>query len=333
VTTSKGCPFDDCLHPRVLVIGMSIDPHLDAVCSELPDGSYARLHVDEFPAVVGLSLELSGSAPVLNGHDFHAHLDTVDSVWFRQLGAATPSTVLAHPAQRAFSRAEAESSIFGLGALLAGARWYNPMYPSRRAQDKVLQLRVAREAGLVVLPTLVSNDGESVRRFAATHAGSDIVFKTQSSPILDYGDRQAIIYTTVLDAEMIASLPDRLLAPGIFQLRAVADHELRVTIVGPHILAAALRTRFPRGGPNVDWRRLEDDQVDYDSAQLPETLVVQLLDFMQRMELTFAAVDLIVTEAGEYIFLEANPHGAWLWLDKKLGLGVARSLATALVGN
>ena len=47
---------------------------------------------------------------------------------------------------------------------------------------------------------------------------------------------------------------------------------------------------------------------------------------MQSLRLTFGAIDLIETPSGEYVFLEVNPNGQWLWIDDLLQLGISDAI-------
>jgi glutathione synthase/RimK-type ligase-like ATP-grasp enzyme len=49
--------------------------------------------------------------------------------------------------------------------------------------------------------------------------------------------------------------------------------------------------------------------------------------------LSYGAIDMIVTPEGEFIFLEVNPHGAWLWIENEIGTPIAASLAESLCSN
>jgi glutathione synthase/RimK-type ligase-like ATP-grasp enzyme len=47
--------------------------------------------------------------------------------------------------------------------------------------------------------------------------------------------------------------------------------------------------------------------------------------------LKFGAIDLILTPAGEYVFLEVNPNGQWAWLDAAVpGLDIRERLIDLL---
>lgn len=48
------------------------------------------------------------------------------------------------------------------------------------------------------------------------------------------------------------------------------------------------------------------------------------------LKLRFGAFDFIVTPAGEVVFLEVNPSGQWLWLDRVAGLAISDAMADLL---
>lgn len=66
---------------------------------------------------------------------------------------------------------------------------------------------------------------------------------------------------------------------------------------------------------------------------LPQSVLDKLRQLMDRLHLAFGCIDLIKTPAGEYVFLEVNPSGQWLWLDDQLGLGISAAVADWLVAH
>jgi hypothetical protein len=48
---------------------------------------------------------------------------------------------------------------------------------------------------------------------------------------------------------------------------------------------------------------------------LPEKFRDRLLAFHSRARLVYGAYDFIVTPGGEYVFLEVNQVGQWLWIE------------------
>jgi glutathione synthase/RimK-type ligase-like ATP-grasp enzyme len=53
---------------------------------------------------------------------------------------------------------------------------------------------------------------------------------------------------------------------------------------------------------------------------------------MDSLRLTFGVIDMIQTPGGEYVFLEVNPSGQWLWLDDILECGISDAVAEWLAG-
>ena len=51
-------------------------------------------------------------------------------------------------------------------------------------------------------------------------------------------------------------------------------------------------------------------------------LLNKLLKLIQFYGLEFAAVDMGVLQNGEFVFLEINPNGQWLWLQYMTGFNL-----------
>jgi hypothetical protein len=51
---------------------------------------------------------------------------------------------------------------------------------------------------------------------------------------------------------------------------------------------------------------------------------------MDSFGINFASMDMILTPEGEFVFLEVNPNGQWLWIEEELGLPLVASMAGLL---
>jgi glutathione synthase/RimK-type ligase-like ATP-grasp enzyme len=49
------------------------------------------------------------------------------------------------------------------------------------------------------------------------------------------------------------------------------------------------------------------------------------------MGLNFGCIDLIVRPTGDYVFLECNPNGQWLWIELATGQKISASIAEWLI--
>jgi glutathione synthase/RimK-type ligase-like ATP-grasp enzyme len=109
------------------------------------------------------------------------------------------------------------------------------------------------------------------------------------------------------------------LAPVIFQRHVAAVADLRATIVGDEIFAAA-----------VDLRDLEYDvdvrmnfNAKHVAHNLPDDVADKLRGLMRRLGLVYGAIDLRLTEDGRYVFLEINPAGQFLYVEQQTGQPIA----------
>ncbi len=65
----------------------------------------------------------------------------------------------------------------------------------------------------------------------------------------------------------------------------------------------------------VEWGQFPDDELLYEKVDLPEKVIKKLQLFMKELGIVFGCVDLIVTEKDEYVFLETNQQGQFLWIE------------------
>ena len=126
--------------------------------------------------------------------------------------------------------------------------------------------------------------------------------------------------------EDLARLDDLVLAPAIFQEMITDCRELRVTIIGNEIFAAEFR---PRDGM-IDGRL--ESFCGYRKHVLPEAICKQLKTLAGRLGLIFCTIDMKLTDDGEYVFLELNPQGQFLYVEILTGMPLCRSLAELLAG-
>jgi hypothetical protein len=229
----------------VLVVGESDDPHVDAVCAELPTLAAATLVVERANVHRDLRLSYAFGAREevwLRGAGWETEAERIDAVWWRvkpyeireddEAGAAA-----------AFADREWKRALEALSLPLARARWMNPRAADRHARSKPLQLSLARACGLTLPETLVSNDPERIREFVdAAPAGT--VYKSLS---WFFAPPDRTIFTTAIGPEHVREDPALRLAPGIFQHRLDKAYEVRATVVDGRVYAVAIDSQAHPG--------------------------------------------------------------------------------------
>jgi hypothetical protein len=109
----------------------------------------------------------------------------------------------------------------------------------------------------------------------------------------------AALYRSVVTPE---DLPDDEVlrsTPGIFQ----------------EIVSVKLRSQeVPEA--QLDWRRAA--RVPMEPFDLPVSVAAACRQIMANLGIVFGCFDLIVTPRGDYVFLEVNEAGAFLWIEEQL---------------
>ena len=199
------------------------------------------------------------------------------------------------------------------------------------AEQKVLQLAAARGVGLRVPETVITNEPDEVRRAFCRFEGRMIV-KPVRTGFVDYGTEQQAVYTTQVLESHLADLEDARWSPAIYQPLLQKRCDVRVTVVGSKTFVAEIDSQTDPAAA-VDWRRTINPQLPHRRADLPLAIRSLLHRLLSDLGLAFAAVDFVHTVDDDYVFLEINPNGQWLWLDDLLGLGVTEAVASWLAGG
>lgn len=297
-------------------------------------GEPVRLDTDLFPTETLLACRLGDGGTRLrlrpSGASGEVELEDVGAVYYRRF---YPARKIPDSLDSQLRRASVEESRRTLLGLLAsfGAFQLDPYDRVRRAGHKQLQLRLARELGLAIPDTLITNDPEAVRRFAAEHPEGIVTKMLSSFAIYDEAGNEQVVFTTPLGAEDLEDMEGLDLSPMTFQQRVPKALELRVTVVGRRLFAAAVDSQSSERATE-DWRRDGVALLDrWSEAELPPEVGERLLALCDRLGLNYGAIDLILTPEGRYVFLEINPVGEYFWLEHHPGLAISQALAEVLV--
>lgn len=198
-----------------------------------------------------------------------------------------------------------------------------------RASNKADQLAFALRFGRVRVPdTLVSNDPDAVTDFFRFHGGN-ICYKLFRGASVERGGETLFVYTNLLQETHLQRRDIIERTPGQYQEYIPKAMDVRVTYVGREPFAAAIHSQDSPVS-KIDFRRYDFERVRYESCQLPDAVHELCLGLLDRYGLNFGAFDFVVTHDGEYVFLELNPNGQWLWIEERTGLPVADALARLL---
>jgi glutathione synthase/RimK-type ligase-like ATP-grasp enzyme len=193
------------------------------------------------------------------------------------------------------------------------AHWVNPYQNRRRAKSKMVQLAVARNEGLAVPETLYSNDPVQIRAFVDSCPGA-VIYKPHRISQFEEETGSLLLHTSVFDAQ---SYSDQALAlcTGIFQTRVPKAFELRVHVMGDFVLAVRIDSQQSEIAKE-DWRDANFLDLGMSRFDLPDAVAEAVKNTVRGLGLVFGIVDLIVTPDGDFVFLEVNEMGQFLWVER-----------------
>jgi hypothetical protein len=200
------------------------------------------------------------------------------------------------------------------------------------SHNKILQLIMAKESGLQIPATIVTNEPNVALSFYTEH-NSNIVFKCLGIPVVEdtTNTKCGMIYTSRVPGSDFSTVNA---APCLFQEALDKQYELRIAVVGDRIIPVRIDSQATMDG-RIDWRREMDNSAMYeqldDERDLPRDVRIALCKLHERLGLHWGMVDMVVTPDNRYVFLETNPDGAWLWLEEELGdIGITKCISEAL---
>jgi glutathione synthase/RimK-type ligase-like ATP-grasp enzyme len=309
----------------IVIISHPQDPHAVAVSDLLRKGGHDTLlfDVSDLPNRATLTIDyrdrrLSRLQYCLDGLGMF-DLARAQSVWWRRPQTPDLSAIIDTDVY-AFTHNEWQEAINGLWQLI-NAPWMNPPARDEVAARKVLQLRIAAELGLRIPRTLITSDPQIAREFVTAQGLNRTVFKTFSCTHVIWRE------TRLVGKDEFEALDSVRLAPVIFQEYVPATADLRVTIVGQKVFPTAIYsqdTDYP-----VDFR-MSLGQARTEPSELPSSIAERLLALMDYMGLVYGAIDLRRTPEGEYVFLEINTAGEFLFVEERTGQPISRAVANWL---
>jgi glutathione synthase/RimK-type ligase-like ATP-grasp enzyme len=309
---------------RILIVGAVEEPHVEAVGRRCRDfGAECKVLSEDAYLSFRLDGDRAHRAKRAAGSEISRRRPPTAIWWRLKPGYFRAETM---DLRNGFMRREWNHALDSLECYFPSARWINPRSVDRLIRHKPNQLLLARRAGLVTPATLVSNDPREVLDFIDQQPGRRCIYKPFSW-FSEPPNRQ--LFTNIVDREFIRShAPEVRRAPGIYQRIVEKAYELRITIVDRELFPVRIESQS-RQESALDWRRQQDIPY-YIETSLPEPLIQRLTQFHVSAGLIYGAYDMIVTPSKEYVFLEVNPVGQWLWLEEETGLQISDAVARFL---
>lgn len=297
---------------KILIITSSYDLTADYIIKKYKEIDFFRFNSDQFSqyeAIVdhqGFSLKSK----------YHSITELECSgIYYRKPSLENLNSKMP-PEYQIFCHKEVLGFIEGIVESFEGQCLSKPS-TMRRANNKILQLKLAKEIGFKIPNSKITNSKDLLHKFNQ----KEIIIKPLATGTIHHEGTKEIIQTNLVDSSI--SIESLKYTPSYFQHYIEKDYELRTTIVNHTILTVRIDSKN-----KIDWRK-KDNVINYKIAQLPKEIEKKCLDFMSQLEIKFGCFDFIV-RSGEYYFLEMNANGQWAWLEMETGTEISKAIVEYL---
>ena len=280
---------------------------LDVLILDDPDSRHAQL-VEDALAVRGAtsqrlnctdlrnwSVDIGVGEMRLRSGDVKWEVSPSTTVWYRRLGSPSVDDLDLDEAQ--LVRDELPHALVG-GLIACGARWVDEPDIVERAERKLFQLSTASDLDVAIPRSVVTNDLITASR---TLSEMRLVAKPLS-PGRGIAPHVGEVHES--DINELAGV-----SVLLQELVAGADADLRVVVVG----SRAWTWQRPRTPDTIDWRADDRSGAGFQYVS-PHVVEGAAIEITAALGLTMSVQDWLTTPDGA-VFLEANPQGAWAFLD------------------
>jgi glutathione synthase/RimK-type ligase-like ATP-grasp enzyme len=300
----------------VLIITHKEDFTADFIVKKLNEKGlqYYRLNCEDILIKNNITLSLrQETEAIING------ISKFTSVWFRR--TKLPKLDEFEPDIRNYCHTEIDFFLKNLWLSINAERWMSRPDKIYQAENKFLQLRMAKELGFEVPETIMTGDVNVIKTFYDRTNGNLIIKPLFQGRIIK-DSFQKLIFTTKLTQADVDELDERLPLPSLYQRYIDKSKEYRITVVNDKIFSASVDSQS-NDETKIDWRR---KKLKFEQANLPSTTQRLCIELTKKLGLTFGAIDMIKSKNGEFVFLEINPSGQWAWIEIDTGLPISDSI-------
>lgn len=205
----------------------------------------------------------------------------------------------------------------------------------RPADSKMLQLSVAKSLGAKVPDTCYANYKSAFDDLCSIYDEISLKSINNDSVFID-GETEYVFYSQKVKSSDIKTQDPIAFSQTACYLQNYIDkkYELRITACCNDIVACKIDSQAQSNTTGkIDWRQGYDYDLRHEIVDIPDSIKDFCLAFLKKMKLNFGCFDFIVTPDDEYIFLECNPNGQWLWIELVTGYDISEMVARNLAIN
>jgi glutathione synthase/RimK-type ligase-like ATP-grasp enzyme len=309
---------------KYLVVSSTIDYSSDLICYELEKRghSYLRINRDRFANYkIIYSLEKNKLEISINNQMYEILPENLESVYFR--APVFLRTGKSYALEEQLYRSQWSAFIRNL-IVFDKARWLNHPVSTYQAENKLFQLKLAKEHGLEVPTTYTGNAMPQ-----EINIDRSFIVKSLDTALFYENGSEMFTYSNIVNGRELMNSGLQY-APVIIQECLENKTDIRVTVIGNRLFAVNIL----KNGHQIDgdWRQTSSEELNYMPIDLPCEIEQKILGLMKDLNLAFGGVDLALVD-GKYYFIEVNPTGEWGWLVSTTSLPIDKAIVDWLDGG
>lgn len=319
--------------------------------------------------LIGFHISDTVSSLMIQVEDQTFSWDDIDLFWFcRQPRPRSTADEDEHVADIIYREQETEMFWHSLPYLFM--KQGIPCYPFTKSPDnynasalKPLQLYWAKKIGLKIPDTQIGNDvnagltflqnkeqvavkaahfvsidRDDLTKFFHTHYKYALnKFHPNITPneeeIKDLLKKHNYAYpTNLLSSELIKNNAASIGQSAIIMQDFIPKKaDLRIPFVNDKIFPCAIFSQTSEK-TKIDYR-LDfsfEDNLHHEYHPLPPDVEEKLIQLMAALNIEYGCIDMVLTPDDDYLFLEVNIDGCWVWVEEKTGAPIAQNLIDAM---
>lgn len=299
---------------KVLVITGSNDPHIALVSSKMPNCEFLVFNPGEFSAKSEITYTWNGSTYTIDWKNNRLSTIDVDVVWYRKPVFLKPEDLHVPDKYKDFAYSAYKKTVTAIYGLLNDRYWVSPYFAIQKANNKLYQHEVAVAHGFKIPATIVTSNPLAAMQFFLKHG--DIITKPLDQEFVNESGYVSAFYTTLIPKGSNPNFDGLRVSPAIFQQSLYKSIDIRVTVVGENVYPCEIR-KVGEMNDAVDWRigNLSANVKYSIHCGFPDQLRIMCVRMVKSLGLRYGAFDFMLSENGDYWFLEVNPNGQWGFVE------------------
>lgn len=313
----------------ILIVTNREDITADFVVLELRKRreDFVRFNTEDFPDKINVEAhfkkgKLYGRFRFLDSNRT-VPFTSIKSVWYRR-----PTLPILRNIKSRYRKFCVQESITLLNGIWSALNvfWVSNPKNIYFAENKLIQLMLASRIGLLIPPTLISNDFGKIKMFMRSQ-DENIVIKPIKNGLLD---DKTIVFTNTVSSKDLKFLRQSIPLPSTYQKNIEKELDIRVTIIGRKVFATEIDSQKNKSS-TIDWRRSQDVNLPHRKHRVPKCTENKCVTLVEKLGLQFGAIDMVLSKDSKYYFLEINPNGQWGWIEKRTGYKLTEAIVDLLI--